>query len=123
MRLRQKPTKFGKYWKKYENLQFPERNKLSVDPLIYLLPDFLSSKELAFLDNFISENSSQFTPSFTEDNGERIISSERTSNVLPLKIHSKIEIGIREKCAELVGAEINYIESLQVAFIVVWIQC
>lgn len=74
------------------------------DPKIYLINDFLEDDELTWLLQLAETNKKQFKSSYTnDDEGNAIISSERTSTFFEVQGEDSHIDGIKTKVADLMG--------------------
>lgn len=70
-----------------------------------MMPNFLSEKDLAKVDQFVEKSKEKFQSSTTENSDEQIVSSERTSRTLIPRSDSKFHKRIRQACCELMSLQ------------------
>ena len=85
------------------------------DPPIYVVPNFLTARELDHFDDLLTRRRAAFKQSHTDGDGERLISKERTSISLALpKSGDAVLRAIEARAAELVGLPSDHVEPLQI---------
>ena len=90
-------------------------HQLRTNPNIYIIDDWLSEKELLYLDKAITTEHSKFIQSTTEERHGGIVSSDRTSSSFHLtKDQDAICRGIERRAAELIGSHQFNCEPLQI---------
>ena len=85
-------------------------------PNVYKVHNFLSEKEIIYLEDFCRQYDKKFQSSFTEnENNEEVISLFRTSNFIHLaKAQDATIRRIETRAAELVGMNNLFVEPLQI---------
>ena len=84
-------------------------------PAVYVVPNFLSPRELDHFDELITSRRAAFKTSHTDGTKGAVVSEERTSISLPLpKSGDSVLRSIEARAAELVGLPSDYVEPLQV---------
>jgi hypothetical protein len=88
---------------------------IHTNPNIFFIPNFLKENDIKHLDNILTQHSTKFRNSFTEnDNNEEIISQERTSTFIHLtKGQDSILRGIELRASTLVSMSSEFVEPLQ----------
>jgi hypothetical protein len=86
------------------------------DPNIYVVPHFLTPRELDHFDELITARRAAFKHSHTDSSsGEQLVVEERTSISLPLpKALDAVIRAIESRAADLVGLPADHVEPLQV---------
>lgn len=87
---------------------------LCESPLIMMIPNFLPEKLINSAKTYIEKNAKNFKSSVTEDEQGEVISRERISKSMVPNPNANFVRGIQEKCAELLGTEVERLEQLQV---------
>lgn len=85
------------------------------EPPLYVVPNFLSPKELDHFDELLTRRRAAFKISHTDGDGEALVSQERTSISLALpKSGDAVLRTIEARAAELVGLPSDHVEPLQI---------
>ena len=91
--------------------------KVHDSPHVYVVDEFLTQTELAFVENKIAGQKTKFSKSFVDDasSGKSALEpSQRTSTFCSFgKLENRVVAGIERKAAELLGLSVDTIEPLQ----------
>lgn len=89
--------------------------RIHAEPPVYLVPHFLSPRELDHLDELLTTERRQFKRSHTDGQDDKYVGDERTSISLALPKAADATLrAIEARAAELVGLPSDHVEPLQI---------